>query len=208
MHTGRPEQSGILRASACVAMGWALGACGDAKNSNFDLSLEDSIKVTEYDTVTQESGCNSESDVGCGAFQFSTSTGLSIDQGDAFSTCSATAAGDLHVTISSSSFPTAATTAQFRVHQNTAPTGFAYCEGIKSDEDSETGFARNSCDMQLLVGGDTFAATAFERCLVVIDSTTPLRGSASCPILRSGKKAAFVEKIAFHCEVPNSGGGT
>lgn len=183
----------------------ALQGCGDPENKNFVLTADESLGIADVSATRVQNRCNPDSDLGCGTIHLNSRSGSAVAQDDAFVTCQ-NDSGDLVVRIASSSGEQSDTSVEFRVHQNLTPTGFAYCEGIVADAQSDTDFSRNSCDVLVRHGAGVFAASAFQSCLVVMESAEPVEGKISCPVLRAGAASVFIDEVSFLCQL--SGDGT
>ena len=179
---------------------FAIGCARQEENKNFSLSLESSASVAGNDPSSVGVRCDVATQLDCGRMNFVTGDGYEIDQEDSFASCAITPEGDLKVVVQATSDDQSTAKALFLVHRNTSPNGTARCEGIRPDPASATGFARSSCDVIIQFGSDIFAANPFDKCTATIESDGTIKGTLSCPILRSGKtKTLLVNAVGFYC---------
>lgn len=178
----------------------ALGCARQSENKNFSLSLESSASVAGYTSASSSERCDAASQLDCGRLNFVTGEGYEIAQEDSFARCVITPEGDLKVVVQATSDEQSSAQALFLVHRNSAPNGIARCEGIKADPASATGFARSSCDVIVQYGSEIYAANPFDKCTATIESAETIKGTLSCPLLRSGRtKTLLVNAIGFYC---------
>ena len=178
----------------------AFGCARQDENKNFALSLETSASVSGHSQSSAGLRCDAATQLDCGRMNFVTGDGYEIEQDDSFANCVITPEGDLKVVVQATSDAQSSAQALFLVHRNSKPNGAARCEGIRPDASSATGFARSSCDVIVQFGGDIYAANPLDKCSAVLESDETVKGTLSCPMLRSGKtKTLLVNTVGFYC---------
>jgi hypothetical protein len=196
--TARALKIFATRMALAMLLGFAFG-CAAEDNDNFALDVENTLSVAPGGEDPRPLRCDAKTQLDCARLDVATRQGSTLRQDDAYAQCTVTQDGDLRVIVSATGDASSAAAALFRVHRNTAPNGTARCEGIKQDATSETGYLRSSCDVLVRFGKDIYAANRFDKCSATVESSATLRGTLSCPLLRTGAQALIVNTISFYC---------